>query len=280
MPDCDGRRWNNTRRWLPLDDAPPPVLRRVAWVHVPKTGGAPFANLLFRAACRATTPKPFVEPIEVSCIRQGVCPDAFVFFEWGHKPLPQPLRVDVQAVTVLRAPWSRATSGFFHNLHDCLGMQFKNSLGNHHPPPSTAAFFRNFSDDHVKGYARCVSGCVARMLTGNECGVRPRDTATATLLPVAEATLQRFAFVGIFEEWNATLRAFASTFRTPLAPAEYVVVRRGVRPSETYERVARVMRSVRFVDDALYARGRELFDARWRLPAAADDAASIASASG
>ena len=57
------------------------------------------------------------------------CPAAFRRFESSHAPLREPARcADGDCITLLRTPWRRALSGFFHNLHDCRWMQRAHGL--------------------------------------------------------------------------------------------------------------------------------------------------------
>jgi hypothetical protein len=259
-PHCSSLRWNTSKRFERLVDLPPSKLLHVVWLHIPKSGGSNFANVLFRAACRCKTPTPFHEAIEVRCIHENVCPGAFDVFDWGHAPLT-PLKPYQMAVTIMRTPWRRATSGFFYNLHDCPLMQHRANMTEHRPPPGSAAFYRTFSPSHVRSYAKCITACATRMLSGLNCAqLSTRELGGSSLRMRANATLHRFSFVGLQDEWNRTLAAFSRTFLTPVQASDVAVLRPGPRPPVAYEHVATIMRDTPFVDDALLPSARRILD--------------------
>ena len=253
--------------WQPLRDSPSTNsrMRHVVWLHVPKSGSG-FANLLFRAACGATTRQPFLEPIQVACVCRDYCPGAFRQFDWGHASLQQPLLASTMVVTLMRSPWRRALSGFFANLHSCTWLQQLHNVSEHQRSAS-AAFYRTFSDSDVRAYAVCADGCASRMLTGRPCGLGPHNAGaaqTAALVPRANATLHLATFVGVTDEWNRTLRVFSQIFQTPLADSDAAIQRQGPRPGPVYERVASLLRGRRFADDTLFIAARRILDAEER----------------
>lgn len=247
-----------------LSNLPPPVFTRVAWLHVPKTSSG-FANVLFRAACRLQTPKPFLEVVQVQCLIADHCPKTFVQFDWGHKSL-RSLRPGMMAVTLLREPWQRAVSGFFHNLHSCRWMQARYNMTGNRPRAGTSPFYKSFTGDDVKTYADCVSACSVRMTTGRLCSVPMRNrgvdqaalASSWRLVKAANETLRRFAFVGITDEYERTLKAFAAMSKTPLIESDFKVMRKGVKPERDLERVEAIVRSRRHVDDELYATAKQI----------------------
>lgn len=230
------------------------TLRHVVWLHVPKSGSG-FANLLFRGACSAEAAHPFLEPVEVTCIVRMYCPDAFRAFDWGHAPLQQPLLPSTMAVTLVRTPWRRALSGFFANMHSCQWLQANANMTDHRPLPATAPFYSTYRPAYLRAYATCISGCATRMLTGHICGGGQRAVAgEAKLAPQALATLRKFAFVGVTDEWNRSLHAFRRAFAVPIRESDSAIRRRGARPKVpgTYERAEATFRAMRFTDEPLY----------------------------
>ena len=239
--------------WQPLASSHV-SLHHVSYVHVPKSGSG-FANIIFRAACRAKTTLPFLEPHEVHCIVRRHCPDAFVSFDWGHAPLQQPLLPTTMAVTLMRAPWRRVLSGFFANLHDCPWLQTLANVTEHRPTPATAPFYTKIAPAHVKAYATCVGGCATRMLTGHLCGGGQRAVASeAALAPQALVTLRRFAFVGVTDEWTRSLTAFSRAFNVDVVASDAAVRRPGARPaSDAAARVEAIVKAAKLTDAPLYA---------------------------
>lgn len=262
-PHCMLRRWNNSKRYSLITGLPPPKLKHVVWLHVPKAGGSSFANLLFRTACQISTPEPFIDPIYVRCIYENMCPGTFDVFDWGHAPLVLPIRSNQMAITILRNPQARTLSGFFHNLHDCPQLRAGLNMTEYRPSPGRAPFYAVFTTWHVRAYARCVTACATRMLSGHRCApMSSLDGVKGSLMPLANATLHRFSFVGLQDQWNRTLAAFSRTFGTPLRPSDYsTVLRRSSQHTQaeaSKARVAAMLREMKFVDDKLVAAAQRI----------------------
>ena len=253
--------------WVPIGGLP--LLHNVTWLHVPKCGST-FENVLLRGACRASTKHPFIEAHDVHDILASHCPTAFNRFESGHEQLrPSDLREGVQRVTLLRKPASRATSGFFAGLHSCRTMQHlispRLSPGGWactiRAPPETRAwcnpqtappgsFYATFTDEMVREYARCISGCAANMIAGRYC----EANASATIVSEAVNRLRGFEFVGIQDDWNATIETFGCRYAVPLHPSDYETMRPGYKPS-SYARVRAIMEAFVFDDEPIYREG-------------------------
>lgn len=102
------------------------------------------------------------------------------------------------------------------------------------------------------------------MLTGHVCGGGQRAVAAeAALAPRALASLRQFAFVGVTDEWNRTLRAFSHAFDVRMHASDAAVRRRGARPADTsaYDRAAAILRAMRFADEPLYAEALRILSA-------------------
>ena len=245
-----------------------------AYLHVPKTGSG-MQNLFFRASCRLLVEPPFLEPHEVKRLEWKHCPKVMRRHGFGDGHAPAKPRLDFQTkrsglVTMLRRPWRRALSGFFHKLHDCRELQIRYGIlegGRRarvgdptHIRAAEALFYANASEEAVLEYAKCVSACATNMLTGYECG----DTHAPANLDRALQLLPRLAFVGITEEWNTTLETFARRFAVPLVARDYATMRRQ-RYFEQFPsapRVASQLMRTSFVDDALYEKAVELLHER------------------
>lgn len=100
------------------------------------------------------------------------CPGTFVRFQSNHAPLRAREAAQcgsgMVCTTVLRTPWQRTFSGFFHNLHDCFWMQRAHGLAQDSAP--SAAFYHHYTGMHVRLYAACVRDCATRMIAGLPCG--------------------------------------------------------------------------------------------------------------
>jgi len=71
------------------------------------------------------------------------------------------------------------------------------------------------AEETVMAYVRCISGCMANMISGQgRCSRLKPDSEKARIskLEVAKAKLSRFAFVGVTERWNESMCLFAKLF--------------------------------------------------------------------
>ena len=228
-------------------------LKRVVWLHVPKTGST-IAQIIFRAACRVQV--HFLEPGQLGDMNKYCPAGTFQMFSNGHAPLSPGLQLPLNdtflKITILRSPARRIVSGFYHSLHDCRHLQQAYGLaegGGIQYDPHTRAFYRNATIKHVREYANCVSGCAARMLTGFRCGdaVHPPDVARAVRV------LRSFAFVGITDEWITTVEVFARHFGIRVVEKDLSKGRSGPRPHAWVDSAVEAMAP--FDDDAVFVEG-------------------------
>jgi hypothetical protein len=255
-------------------------------MHVPKAGST-FQNIFFRAACRILIPTPFLEAHEVQHLEATRCPHAMRRhgFGDGHPPasMPADFNRGRVLVTMLRKPWRRALSGFYHMLHDCPQMQKRYGVSEHGRhvrvgDPNvrvgrSRAFYANITAFVVREYAACIGACMTRMLTGFRCG----DERAPVRVELALWALSRAGFVGITEEWNATIELFAARFHAPTLPFDFDVQRQQRYNDEARGWVRALLEATPFVDDTLYARARAMLndalrdkragrDGDWRPP--------------
>ena len=241
-----------------------PTLRNVTWLHVPKTGSA-FENILFRAACRFSTPLPFTTPSAVKGALTTRCPGAFRRFRTGHQPLTSGDDLST-AVTVLRRPSERALSGFFHGLHDCDAMAGRYGAG------GWEKLYRNWTPKDLTAYAECIKLCEPRMLNGMPCGggadfcngydcsghvkELPESAFDEALGNATLAMLDAFAFVGVTDEWERTIWTFAHRFDVAPLPSDFAALRRGQRPAR-YDVARAIFEAHDFgLADKIYERAR------------------------
>jgi len=164
--------------------------------------------------------------------RKGV----FGSFVSDHLPLPSP-QVVPQVVTMVREPMSRILSGYFDNderLHDCRPLRDKHSCakrgacqGDVH---EGSARITNPAVIDVVAYAKCVASCAANMYSGHRCGDYAKPGAENQ---VVAGRIQKFAFVGLTEEWDLSICLFHAKFGGSVTPAELYNVRPGVHQKNT-----------------------------------------------
>ena len=144
---------NTSGRERPVKIATVDSIAPFFWLHVPKTGSS-FATTLAYYAAPTLPPNITVkEPTEPS-FRQEYghllqASKRMGRFDSGHVPLSShdAKRFSGKIVVLLRPPFDRTLSGFGHAQHDCI-------------PHGSYTF---------SGYAECVRGCTAKMLTGSWC---------------------------------------------------------------------------------------------------------------
>mmetsp|Transcript_65886 Transcript_65886/g.212526 ORF Transcript_65886/g.212526 Transcript_65886/m.212526 type:complete len:283 (+) Transcript_65886:75-923(+) len=115
-----------------------------------------------------------------------------------------------QFVTLFRQPEQRLISGFHDSWHSWAGGLF----------PS------------MKQYAKGVSGCAVRLMTGYPCGKGPINVDEAL-----HNLHTMFAFVGLTEEWDLSVCLFHRMFGGACHPREFINVRPGGshKPGEAYD---------------------------------------------
>ena len=215
----------------------------MVYLHIPKTGST-FGCILLQAACgikrkcRWETLAPSTK-VNKDLIN-AECPSAFVRFESGHAPMSDELYAPgLKRVMFLRRPWRRSVSGFYNNLHDCSSMRKYVKRGN------WSYFYDNITPAHVQEYATCINGCAVRMLTGFWCG----GDALSVNLTLALQRLRQFAFVGITDAFEHSVRLFGTLTDTEVSADAMTTFRKGRQPAEW---VMRQMAAIPFADDLLY----------------------------
>jgi len=149
------------------------------------------------------------------------CGDSFRRFRSRHDPMP--VQADTifwennNVVTMLRHPVERIISGFLHDLHDCSSPDLKGirpRMPNGYL--SQEIFkpdFRPHLEKYFVSYWLCVQGCATRMILGATCGDNFRKKPL--ILPHVNEALKRmekFAFVGIQEKWDDSIKKFKEQY--------------------------------------------------------------------
>jgi len=259
--------------------------QRLLWVHVPKCG-TPFGNIIARAGCTAADrvtlaimwqparrdnsewPPDHLDPDVARRRASRNC--SYARLETAHRAVSdQQYGWGARLVTMLRTPCERTVSGFFAQLHSCESMKVRLRVG-------FDEFYSNFTEQHVREYASCVSACAVNLLTGRPCGNSDANESTAAtaerreLVSVAIRHLREdFFFVGLVSQWNTSVRLFARMTNTTVKPSDFVPshVSRG-HPRK--EEVSRLLCSDhhRFEDQRLYQAATTRFHedlATWRM---------------
>lgn len=111
----------------------------------------------------------------------------------GHRPVS--LRDKSGLVAMFRRPAQRLISAYLDNYH-AWGLPREHRMHLKARAPTIAAFAR------YPG----IAGCMTKMLAGHQCA-EPVDLTDGRILRAALAVLQssRFAFIGLAEEWSASI---------------------------------------------------------------------------
>lgn len=252
------------------------------WLHVPKTGSS-FATTLAHYAAPTLPPNVTVQEPGDPTFREDYghllkSNKRIGRFDSNHVPLTSAnaLRFSGKVVVILRQPFDRALSGFYHNKHSC-GLWKTGSL----PRGIRATFSR---------YAKCVRGCTAKMLTGSWCGDESptwwqppgepfaqdavlRRTVSAAPLEAAgwlaseaiKVLRTQVGFIGLQEHWAATVCLWHARFGGECWPSEMINTRPGASKStraragtRSWEAAARVWPGDT-ADEKVYDTGYKLF---------------------
>ena len=219
------------------------------WLHMPKCGST-FATLLIRVLCGVKLDHVVLEPAYEHLANCSV--------NSGHTPLKAN---PAHAITVLRHPASRITSGFLHNLHDLPTMQQEFGIQQDAGQKEWLQVLDHMNDTQLnktfRHYAQQTQCCYIRMLLGQGCGGEcPQSQMHA--ISTALNTLSRFHFVGIMELWMESIHAFAELHGTHARDIEMSKGR--VTPNHAlYSRIFKLALHTAYPDDHLYA------FAIWRL---------------
>lgn len=212
-----------TPKWSGSPDHPSsrPV-ERLKWVHVPKCGSS-FVNTLITWGCPGIAEDEVITSYDLDSVANGpaiwmqshssACSDK-LDISCEHAPISSTAPSDSVAFCVeeegvgfaamFRQPEQRILSGFHHyNLP--WGAQDSTTEGD---------------------YAKLAAGCSTNMLIGRGCmstdPLTPEDDAAA------KGSLEKFAFVGLTEEWDLSVCLFHKIFGTDCNRREFQNIRPGV----------------------------------------------------
>jgi len=209
----------------PSPPRPPPPPKELFHLHVPKTGTSIWREIIQYQCAEVETEEQLMEIFYRTGKQAEPCAASI---QRGHHPLSATRNETTpslnQTVTLLRRPVERIASGFVHNLHDCDAMQNHFSINDHSDiqlsmdqicrdieaqvnTTTAAAQSKNYAENIVLAYAKCVAGCAANMLSGVHCGRktrRPRPQNSYDYPRLFE-TLDSLLFVGITDRWEETV---------------------------------------------------------------------------
>jgi len=236
------------------------AVSKMAWLHIPKTGTS-FVNTLASFACPALPDScqvnpplhSFWETPERNCEPNKYCDPHFKICtkKSVHEPLGKGCNdiTDGQFVTLLRQPEQRIISGYHHGLHDFHG---QTEYGSHveNKPVS------------IDEYARGVAGCAVRMMIGRTCGARNGNFGSVTTSHVERAIdnlENRFAFVGLSDEWELSVCLFHKMHGGTCHPREFSNVRPGSHHSVQPYDATVLGNFTDEMDGMLYAHAKKMF---------------------
>ena len=182
----------------------------VRWLHIPKCGMTFALSVVNYACSHVHPPWHFVYMAleggqsdvrmahSLDCrhkIRGHRCEGRLLLPFVGHYPVQA---YDQQIVTMLRRPAKRLISAFRDNYHAWgLGASQRNAMKRAHPTVDSWARYPG------------IAGCMTKMLAGYDCGasrVPPREELLRQALGALRSP--RVAFVGLVEEWDASVCLF------------------------------------------------------------------------
>lgn len=212
----------------------------------------PLKNMVFRMACGVDIGM-FENFEDVSSVIDSKCPDVrFRHMRGVILTPPRRVRYVDHYFTVIRKPWKRAAAGFATKDRCRRSLNALNV---------TILAFEYFD---------CITACISRVIAGYPCGKgngddtlqvgnhfernsREGDLDDSEILQKALGRLPHLDFVGIEEEWDATVRYFSLKFGLPyIKEREIVTPRQPIVPTWLLD----FYRHKSFVDDRIYARAR------------------------
>lgn len=245
---------------------------RLVWAHTPKTGSTFFLSLMSdccpsyferraydRSAIYYSRTKARVRGVPEACGSPSV----------GHGPMKKVQAED--GVILLREPKMRLASSFRHFMHS-EGMS-----SNHHYRLTTRIANRTVeecgrgrADEICKAYAAAreyfaedaVKGCVVKTLNGIWCSKEGIEV-NEEMLESAKKKLARFYFVGVHEDWTASVFAFHYLRGSNVSAYELAELRRNKEKSPTEEELLARIPFEDPWDTALYDYGKNLFYERF-----------------
>lgn len=252
----------------------------IRWLHFPKCG-ATFALSAMSYACASTIPTwhtvgmalrggridvRMAHAINARGRKRGTRCDGRLLLPFdGHQPVSAR---DAGLVAMFRRPSQRLISAYLDNYHAWgLAGSARATIKQHAP---TIAAFARFPG---------IAGCMAKMLSGHHCAADV-DLSDGAVLRRALEVLRsgRFAFVGLTEEWQASVCLFHRML--PEAPppmaAEFRQLGHSVNshraldwlPSSSVDGVYNesvLQGFVDFVDEAVYVEAARIFKRNMRV---------------
>jgi len=220
------------------------------WLHIPKTGTS-FLNTLFHWACPGNFAPEDLGNIDYDDLGQDLvsqdgskCPP-LQCIDAAHVPLGKgcmDVSPGLKFVSMFRQPEQHKISAFHHDALYYNGPKRckNNSVGNLSLPE----------------YAKWVSGCQVRMMTGYGFGPGPVNVTQAI-----HNLHTKFAFVGLVEEWKLSVCLFHQMLGGAPDPRELQNVRIGKFHDDynTYYDTAALDGFTDQADGALYDEVKKLF---------------------
>mmetsp|Transcript_55795 Transcript_55795/g.103237 ORF Transcript_55795/g.103237 Transcript_55795/m.103237 type:complete len:394 (-) Transcript_55795:14-1195(-) len=210
----------------------------VFYLHLPKTGGG-FATTVAHTVCADELPENYylVGPKNIAASNYS-CRHRFARFNEGHQPLsgrdfdslPEPAASHV--VTLLREPTQRLLSGFYHSRHDCPSIRLSRFCVSEDSasPECTALASVAATPEELDPYAHCVGSCQTRLIAGYRCA---GDVPMPSDLARALDRIDKFAFVGLTEEFERSVCLFHLRFGGRCLDVEFVNSRQGGHSSNS-----------------------------------------------
>ena len=203
--------------------APPRNASRppVRWLHIPKCGSS-LATTVLGYACASTVPAWHAVYMAMAGgqvdVRMGHalrarhdlsgarCDGALLLPFTGHHALRP---AEARVVAMFRRPAQRLVSAFLDNMHTWgMPRAHKNLLRARGHPPTAAEFARHPG----------VAGCMAKMLAGHDCGAVVELGGSLVRRAVEVVRTGAVAFVGLTEEWDASVCLFHAVLGARTAP--------------------------------------------------------------
>merc|ERR1719313_133277 len=134
---------------------------------------------------------------------------------------------------MVRAPKSRISSGYIHNLHDCGALQMKYGILENGPPK--LALDGIIDPSILEEYAACVHSCTVNMLIGRYCQYKtsdkgeflvPSEEQQALDVQAALSRLPKLGFVGLTDNWDLSICLWHAKFGGECLPVEFQNLRK------------------------------------------------------
>lgn len=239
------------------------AIEPIFYLHIPKCGSS-FATSVAHLACgdkidedmKVQEPGPY-GATETWNTRCGT--GMFARFESGHAPLDETMTDESlsKVVAMFRQPKSRIHSGYFHNLHDCFGMQRKYNIDNQDGDPWQPG--GEVDPAILQEYAECAGSCMTNMLIGVGCAppgdAQHSEEEESLARQEGLSRLPKLGFVGLTNQYDLSVCLWHAKFGGECLEAEFA----NLRPSRTQYNEIDLDDSLYANDKAIYDRAEELF---------------------